>query len=240
MEDKPEKNPFLSFVEHNPFITGYGHDRFLFLQLAAFIMLFAFAKISGFEEKIGDKRMSIYLIMIPIGICFIAMVQIIYFATKGEKPTNGKGKIKKYAKLLFIPENIRSWIVILLNLIVTVAAIAFCASKGYEPYQIIDEFFIAAWEQLIFAVVAMTLVVQTARTGWLSEKFSQPFISFIIPLIVIDICFAAAHWWAYAGDIGTIAVLAVTGLAFIAIGYRCPSLGITFHFGYNVIVILSG
>lgn len=228
----------LSFIDHNPFTEGFGHDRFLFIQCAAAILLLALSKIAGYYDKIGERRMSVYQMLIPIGVVFISSVQIIYYFMSSEQSSSIKGTIKQTAKDMFIPKHLIGWILIIINIVLIIITIIIATTNDYEVWQIIDEFFVGCWEQLIFANMIMTLFVQGVRLGFRKKTFARNLLSFLIPLFVIDICFGFAHWWAYGGNISTIALLTVTGLLFMGIGYRYPSLGITLHFGYNTIVTL--
>lgn len=228
----------LSFIDHNPFTSGFGEDRFLFVQCVAAILLLGLSKIAGFYDAIGERRMSVYQMMIPIGVVFISAVQIIYYFSSKKESSGFGGTIKQATKDLFIPKHIESWILIIINIILTIIIIIISTTNGYEAWQIIDEFFVGIWEQLIFANMCMTLLVQSVRLGFRQDSFARNLLSFLIPLIVIDICFGFAHWWAYGGNLSTIAVLTVTGLLFMGVGYRWPSLGITLHWGYNTIVTL--
>jgi len=236
MSDTPR---VLSFIHHNPFTAGFGHDRFLFVQCVAAILLLGISKIAGFYDAIGERRMSVYQMMIPIGVVFISAVQIIYyFMSSNQESTGFKGTIKQTAKDMLIPKHIVGWILIIVNIVLTIIIIIISTTNGYEAWQIIDEFFVGTWEQLIFANLAMTLIVQVVRQSFRQESFARDLLSFLIPLIVIDLCFGFAHWWAYQGSLSTIVVLTVTGLLFLGVGYRWPSLGITLHWGYNTIVTL--
>ena len=227
----------LSFINHNPFVSGFGEDRFLFVQCVAAILLLAISKIAGFYDSIGERRMSVYTMLIPIGVIFVSSVQIIYYFMSSQE-SSVKGTIKQTAKDMFIPRHLMGWILIIINIILTIIIIIISTTNGYEAWQIIDEFFVGIWEQLIFANLSMTLIVQSVRLAFRQESFARNLLSFLIPLIVIDLCFGFAHWWAYGGDLATIAVLTVTGLLFMGIGYRYPSIGITLHWGYNTIVTL--
>jgi len=233
----------IDFPEHNPFITGYGYDRFLFMQIALAIILLAISGVAGFSEKIGSKRMNIYSVMTPIGLVFVVGVQIFYYiAVSKKQPVVVKRTFKrKFMKTLvdiFIYKNAIGWIVIIINLVIMALATVLMLTRGFEAYQVIDEIFTATWEQLTFAVILMALAVQFFRTGWLSKHFSRRFVSFVCSLIISDLVFALMHWWAYGGDLSTIALIAAAGLVFMGVGYRYPSLGISLHYGYNVMVVL--
>lgn len=228
----------LSFINHNPFVSGFGEDRFLFVQCVAAILLLAISKIAGFYDSIGERRMSVYTMLIPIGVIFVSAVQVIYYFMSSDQSTGIKGTIKQTAKDMFIPRHLMGWILIIINIVLTIIIIIISTTNGYEAWQIIDEFFVGTWEQLIFANLSMTLIVQSVRLAFRQKSFARNLLSFLIPLIGIDLCFAGAHWWAYQGSFSTIAVLAVTGLFFMGIGYRYPSIGITLHWGYNTIVTL--
>lgn len=229
------------FLDHNPFTRGFGYDRFLFLQLAAAFILLALSGVAGFAEKIGSKRMMIYYVTIPAGLLFVVVIQSFYYFFKKKESKPGiKQKLKAVIKELFIYKDIFGWVLILVNVVVFTSVTIYAVTSGYEMYMIVNEFFVATWEQLTYAVVCMTLVVQFFRTGWLSEKFSRRHVSFWLPAIVIDIAFAFSHWWAYGGNVSTIFALAVVGFLFMAGGYITPSLGITAHFAYNIIVTIGG
>jgi len=233
----------IDFPQHNPFIIGYGYDRFIFMQIALATILLAISGVAGFSDKIGDRRMGIYSVMIPIGMIFVVVVQVVYYVV-GEKKqpmvkkTTFKRKFMKTLVNIFVYKNAIGWIVIIINLVVMGLATILMLTRGFELYQMIDEIFTATWEQLIFAVICMTLGVQFFRTGWLSKIFSRRFVSFVCPLIIFDLVFAVCHWWAYGGDFSTIALIAAFGLVFIGLGYRYPSLGISLHYGYNVMIVL--
>lgn len=232
----------IDFPEHNPFLTGYGYDRFLFMQIALAIILLAVSGVAGFSEKIGSSRMNIYSVMTPIGLMFVVGVQIFYYiAVRKKQPVVKRTFKRKFMKTLvdiFIYKNAIGWVVIIGNLVIMGLATVLMLTRGFEPYQVIDEIFTATWEQLIFAVILMTLAVQFFRTGWLSKIFSQRFVSFVCSVILSDLVFALMHWWAYGGDLPTIALIAASGLVFMGLGYRYPSLGISLHYGYNVMIIL--
>ncbi len=246
MVDKKKKTTdrqvnIFGFLDHNPFTRGFGYDRFLFLQLAFAFILLALSGVAGFAEQIGSKRMTIYYVTIPTGILFVVIIQAFYYFFKKKDSRPGiKNKIKGYIGDIFIYKDIFGWILIIVNLIVFVSVTVYAATNGYETYMIIDEFFVATWEQLTYSVVCMTFVVQFFRTGWLSERFSRRHVSFWLPLVVIDLAFAFSHWWAYGGDFSTILALAAIGLLFMGGGYIVPSLGITFHYAYNIIVTIGG
>lgn len=233
----------IDFPEHNPFLKGFGHDRFIFMQIALAIILLAISGVAGFAAQIGDNLMSIYQVMIPIGMMFVVGVQIVYYvAVRKKQPVVKRTFKRKFMKTLFdifIYKNAIGWVIIIVNLVIMGLATGLMLSRGFESYQVIDEFFTAIWEQLIFAVILMTLVVQFFRTGWLSERFSRRFVSFFCSLVLIDLAFALCHWWAYGGDLPTIALIAASGIVFMGVGYRYPSLGVSLHFGYNVMIILK-
>ena len=224
-----------SLVEHNPFTEGFGHDRFIFVQMVALILLLALANVAGYAEEIGERRMNQYYALIPIGVLFVVIIQTIYYAFAAQRTT--KTTVKGVIKDAFIYTHAFGWIIIGANiLLMTTAIMVALFSKEYETYQIIDVFFVAGWEQLIFAVMCMSILVQFFRSGIIAKLFDRKFVTFFCSLVPIDLIFGFAHWWAYGGDVGTILVLTVTGLVFLGIGYRYPSLGISLHFAYNIIV----
>jgi len=228
--------------EHNPFIKGFGHDRTIFLQIILAIVLLAISGIAGFSALIGDRRMGIYKFMIPIGMFFIVIVQTIYYIFVRKKETKQlihKKKAIQRISDIFIEKNAIAWILIVINLVIMFLAGGMMLARGYELYQVVDEYFISVWEQLTFSVIVMSLAVQFFRTGWLSELFSRRAVSFICSLVLADLIFALCHWWAYGGDFRIIALIAASGLVFVGVGYRWPSIGVSLHFGYNVLIILT-
>jgi len=237
-----KKPGVIDFPEHNPFLVGFGHDRSVFLQIVLAIILLAISGIAGFSAQIGDRRMSIYRLMIPIGMFFIVIVQIIYYLFVRKKQASQLGHKKRVIRRiadLFIEKNVWGWLIILANLVIMLFAAVMMIVRGHEFYVVVDEFFTSMWEQLIFAVVCMTLAVQFFRTGWLSELFSRRAVSFICSLVLIDLLFAICHYWAYGGNFRAIAIIAGSGLVFMSVGYRWPSVGISLHFGYNILITLT-
>ncbi|TET31851.1 MAG: hypothetical protein E3J70_01650 [Candidatus Heimdallarchaeota archaeon] len=237
-----KKSDTTAFPQHNPFLVGFGHDRTIFLQIMIAIILLAISGIAGFAAQIGDRRMSIYKSMIPVGMFFVVIVQIVYYiAIRRIQPEPRVYRKKAIGILIdiFVYKQVVGWIVIVVNLLIMGIATTMMLIRGYEVYQVVDEFFTATWEQLIFAVLCMSFAVQFFRTGWLSKRFSRRAVSFICSLALVDIAFAICHWWAYGGNFRAIAIIAASGLVFMAIGYRWPSVGLSLHFGYNILITLT-
>lgn len=233
--------------EHNPLIIGFGRDRTLFLFLFVALILLFIPEVAGFADDIGAKRMSLYSVFIPLGIVFVASVQTIYYYFTGDETrkrnkekSRNRSKIFKFFNFIFNFENKTGWVLIIINLIIFGVITILAAAKGFTAADIINEFFVAMWEQLTFAVIGMTLLVNFFFFGKLAQQASNMRVTtFGLAFISVDFVFAFSHWWAYQAEWTTIMILAVTGIVFMSIGYIVPSLGITLHFAYNIIVTIG-
>ena len=234
-------------AEHNPLKIGFGRDRFLFIQLFAALILFVVAEIIGLDEEIGSKRMQLYSIFLPMGIVFVLSIQTLYFFFTGYETRKKRALVYqhhsrayRFFNFLFNFENKSSWLIILINVAVFGLVTTIAAVKGLTFAAILNEFFIASWEQLIFAVMGMTLMVTFFFFTKVAETASNTkMTTFLLAFFVVDFTFAFAHWWAYQGEWTTILILSVTGILFMSVGYFVPSLGITLHYSYNIIITIG-
>lgn len=247
MTEKSTSSRIAVFIsEHNPLKIGFGRDRMLFLLLFIALVLLFIPEVAGFADDIGEKRMNIYNVFIPLGIIFVASVQAIYYFLTGEESrkrqkmiSHNRSKFYKFSNFIFNFENKTGWVFIVIDVLLLGFGTILAISKGFSVADIINEFFIAMWEQSTFAIIGMTLLVNFFFYGKAAQEATNiRLTTFALAFLVVDFVFAFSHWWAYQAEWTTIMVLAVTGLAFMSTGYLVPSLGIVLHYTYNILVSL--